>query len=357
MNEKINQFIKEIRSNHSRISRYDEAATKQGIVLRLFSLLGWNTFDTEEVRPEYTVEGKRVDYSLAVNEGNVVFVEVKRPTQELDKHEKQLLDYSFHQGVDLAILTNGILYWFYLPTAKGSWRKRKFYTIDILSQDSHEISMKFIDILSKQNVTSGNSIKECNRIYESRLKNSIISETLPEAWNKIINEPESLLIDLLLETTERLCGYRPEEKSIKKFLSQHLVQLRIRESDQELPETPSQAVRGPAKELITHTSNKIEIKLSSIHTPKTYSLIPVPKEIRRFFPGYKIPFILDTDIGEIETKVTSAPQGTEIGNPDAGNYIQGRLKPWYDHHSSLSNGSILIIEIIENRKRYRLSIK
>jgi predicted type IV restriction endonuclease len=207
MREQIIRFLNEIRSNAAKIAAYDEAATKQGLILRLLSLLGWNTFDTDEVRPEYSVEGKHVDYSLAINNTNEVFVEVKRPSQELENHEKQLLDYSFHQGVDLAVLTNGLIYWFYLPTAKGAWTKRKFYTIDILAQDPSEVASKFTDVLAKDKVSSGSSIKECRRIYESKLKKTIILETLPEAWNKILGEANSLLADLLSETTERLCPH------------------------------------------------------------------------------------------------------------------------------------------------------
>lgn len=359
MKDRIVSFLQEVRSNFAKVASYDEATAKQGLILRLLHLLGWNTFDTDEVRPEYSVEGKRVDYSLAINNRNEAFIEVKRPSQELESHEKQLLDYSFRQGVDIAVLTNGLIYWFYLPTAKGSWTKRKFYTIDILAQDPHEVASKFTDILAKENVSSGSSIKECRRIYESRLKKSIVLETLPEAWNKIMTEPDSLLVDLLSETTERLCGYKPEDAPVKIFLTQHLEQFHVKQvSAEPIPPTPApRPTTVTTKHITIPAGHRIEIQLHTIHTPKRYGLIPVRNEVRRFFPGYKVPFLLETDIGEIETQVTSAPQGTQIGNPNAGNYIQGGLKPWYKQHHSLSDGSTLIIEAIEKGKRYRLSIK
>lgn len=46
----------------------------------------------------------------------------------------------------------------------------------------------------------------------------MIEETIPEAWNKIITEPDSLLIDLLSETTEKICGFKPEAGEINQFL-------------------------------------------------------------------------------------------------------------------------------------------
>lgn len=115
--------------------------------------------------------------------------------------------------------------------------------------------------------------------------------------------------------------------------------------------------RQVTQNIFTKPTNKIEIILYNLYTPKRYALIPIPKKYRSFFPGYKVPFTLETDIGEIRTKVTSAPKGTEYGDPDAGNYIQGGLKPWYNKHRDLKEGDKLIIEMLEPKKKYRLDIE
>jgi hypothetical protein len=101
-------------------------------------------------------------------------------------------------------------------------------------------------------------------------------------------------------------------------------------------------------------ARQVQIPLDEPSSIK-HTLIPVSKETRPFFPGYKVHFTLETDIGDIETYVTSAPKGILIGSVHAGGYIRAGLKPWYHRHSSLSEKSILIIEMIE-RKRYRLSV-
>lgn len=99
----------------------------------------------------------------------------------------------------------------------------------------------------------------------------------------------------------------------------------------------------------------LDITLNSIHTPRTYALIPVPKSVRRFFPGYKKYFTLETDKGTVETRVTSAPEGTPGGDPDAGSYIQGNLRDWYNQHPNLKAGDRLRFEALEAGKRYKLS--
>ena len=46
---------------------------------------------------------------------------MKRTGTALTEHQEQLLGYAFREGVPLAALTDGLIWWLYLPTAAGSW--------------------------------------------------------------------------------------------------------------------------------------------------------------------------------------------------------------------------------------------
>lgn len=50
----------------------------------------------------------------------------------------------------------------------------------------------------------------------------IIRQTLPKAWNKLVSEPDELLVDLIAEATEKLCGYRPDNSDIENFISSYI---------------------------------------------------------------------------------------------------------------------------------------
>lgn len=163
-----------------------------------------------------------MDYALRYRDSSKVFIEVKKPGEDLEKHQEQLLNYSFQQGVKLATLTNGITWWFYLPLNEGSWEQRKFYTIEIYEQEYEEISQKFIDFLSKESVTSGKAIENAENVYKSRQKQSSIKETLPKAWTKIIEGPDEILLELISETTEKLCGYKPDAQTVENFISSNI---------------------------------------------------------------------------------------------------------------------------------------
>jgi predicted type IV restriction endonuclease len=220
MQEQLISFIESLKVDR-RILSFDEAATKQAVVVRLLSLLGWDIFNIDEVTPEYSVGGRRVDYSLRISNANKVFIEVKKIGEELENHQQQLLNYSFNEGVKLSILTNGATWWFYLPLQEGSWEQRKFYTIDILQQESKDIVSKFVDFLSKDNISTGKANQNAEAIYKGQQKLNILKETLPKAWNKIIEEVEDLLVDLISDTTEELCGFKANSELIEQFILRH----------------------------------------------------------------------------------------------------------------------------------------
>jgi predicted type IV restriction endonuclease len=236
MKDKLIAFVKELKSAKEFHSQLEEA-TKQGVILPILQILGWNIFDTKEVHPEYALKSKgysqkppSVDYSLRIGKKNKVFIEAKRIREELESHHEQLLKYSFHAGVSLAILTNGISWWFYLPLMKdANWEERKFYTIDLIEQEPERIADKFIDLLSKDNVILGQAIKNAEATHESQQKKKIVAEALPKAWNKIISELEDPLVNFLMEITENLCGHRVGYTLAKQFLASNKGNLTLSE--------------------------------------------------------------------------------------------------------------------------------
>ena len=292
MKENLIKAIKEIRSDSSLLI-LDEASIKSAIILRLLSLLGWNPFDINQVKPEYTVESKRVDFSLRINGTNKAFIEVKRPNENLEPHQEQLLGYSFREGVKIAILTNGVTWWFYLPLNEGSWEQRRFFNADFTEQEPESIAERFVALLSKDNITSGAAVKNAEDLYQSRQRKVILREALPKAWHKLINDPDDLLVNLLIETTEKLSGFRPEIDDVEKFLDgvAHPVLL---DSGTHLSSTPPTAYqiarpRVSAPSTGGYINRQIAgfTLLGKIHRPRNWKdlIVTVSEEMYRRHPA------------------------------------------------------------------------
>ena len=47
----------------------------------------------------------------------------------------------------------------------------------------------------------------------------IIGKAMEEVWNRIVETPDGLLVDLIAETTEDICGFKPERDLVEQFLS------------------------------------------------------------------------------------------------------------------------------------------
>lgn len=118
---------------------------------------------------------------------------------------------------------------------------------------------------------------------------------------------------------------------------------------------PEPAPPRPRTPLPPSPRNVLEVELTSPSCTK-FHLFKIRRGQRDFFPGYKVPFRLETDMGTIETHVTSAPDGTAVGDPAAGRYIQANLSKWYKAHPELQVGSRLLIEAVEPMKLYRLKV-
>ena len=218
MNDRLTAEIERIRSNSS-IPSLDEANVKQGVILPILNILDWDPFNIDEVKPEYSVGGGNVDYSLRLNGDNRVFLEAKRPSQDLEVHQEQLLNYAFKHGVPLAVLTNGLNWWFYLPLQAGSWEERRFSVIDLCNQDVSRTAGELKNFLSKENVSLGIAVAIAENLLEKLWKAQKIEETLPKAWNQLITDPDDQLLALLNQKVMELCGWGADLDQIKRFLA------------------------------------------------------------------------------------------------------------------------------------------
>lgn len=88
-----------------------------------------------------------------------------------------------------------------------------------------------------------------------------------------------------------------------------------------------------------------------------YRLIPLGADVRSAFPGYKVSFYMETDVGTVTSHVTSAPSGAPIGDPLAGRYICRGLGYWFEaHKDELKENPRVRIHILEPFARYRLEV-
>ena len=153
--------------------QFDETATKQYIVLPILRALNWqdSNLHTLEVFPEKKVGSGKVDYALQQDNNAFVFIECKRWGANIEKHQEQICLYAFTAGVDIAVITNGKMWDFYLPaktTLPGQinvpWEDRIFCSINLEIQQ--EAISDFQKYLAKSNVEQGKAKVEADEAFQ-----------------------------------------------------------------------------------------------------------------------------------------------------------------------------------------------
>lgn len=196
----------------------NEAAVSQGIVQRLLNTLGWPVYNTEIVIPEYSLEGRRVDFALCNKlRKPIIFIEVKQ-LRQCEGADKQLFQYAFMEGIPMAILTDGQEWHFFLPGEQGSYGDRRFYKLDLLEREPEESVNRLRRYLEYNSVCSGKSIELAKEDFRDITKKRQVKANLPNAWKKLIEEKDEILIDLISDKVESLCGYKPEKDLVISFL-------------------------------------------------------------------------------------------------------------------------------------------
>ena len=201
-------------------SRYvNEAAISLGIVTPLLNALGWDTADPDQLVPEYSIpERGRVDYALLGRGGKpAVFIEVKGVGRALDG-DRQLFEYSFHHGVPLCVLTDGREWSFYVPAGQGSYDDRRVYRLQLDDREPAECERVLTRYLARSRVRDGSAFEAAQADYRDAAGKREAAAALPRAWAALVTAPEELLVDLLSERAETLCGYRPSVVDTTAFL-------------------------------------------------------------------------------------------------------------------------------------------
>ncbi|MBW1998554.1 MAG: restriction endonuclease subunit R [Deltaproteobacteria bacterium] len=218
MEKQLIEFIKEIQ-NEERFDSFDEPQIKQGIVLRALFLLGWDPFNVEEIQPEYESDGERIDFALKHKNSARAFIVVRKGVKALKNYQRPFLKQAEKEGIRMAVLTDGITWWFYLPHLDASPEEKRFETIDMNELKPADVARKLQDFLSKETIISGKAVEAAENIYQAMLRETLIRESLPKAWEKLMQEPEKWLFDMLTKVTKELCGHAPDREAVERFLS------------------------------------------------------------------------------------------------------------------------------------------
>ena len=210
--------IQDIRSGLKGTRYANEAAVSQGIILRLLSRLGWEIFDSSHVWPEYALGGGRVDYALCCPPSRPIILIESKDVGRAVGAERQLFEYAFHQGIPMAVLTDGQEWSFFLPGEQGAYHERCVYKLDLIARPVGESARIFERYLNREEVASGRALENAKSDYRTVSRTRQINDALPVAWQQILRDQDELLVDLIAERVATISGFKPEPETVADFI-------------------------------------------------------------------------------------------------------------------------------------------
>lgn len=213
--------ISDIRAALIREDYRSEAAISDGVVRRLIADLGWPPYDTRIVFPQYPIGKRKVDFALChPRDKPVVLLEVKNVGQADERGELQLFEYCLHQGVPIAVLTDGRIWKLFYPAGEGSYADRLFFEMDIVTGSAAEIADGLIRYLAYSAIDSGDARRRVREDCKAMQLQRHAAAIFPSVWNKLILGPDPLLVDLFEEEVEAESGVRPERHHVVAFIKE-----------------------------------------------------------------------------------------------------------------------------------------
>lgn len=123
-----------------------EEATKNAVVMPFLRVLGFDVFDPAQVVPEFVADigikkGEKIDYAVKIGGKLEYLVEAKSISTNLrDAEYSQLFRYFNAADANIAILTNGLNFWFFTDLdASNKMDQSPFFKFDLLSYDDNDI--------------------------------------------------------------------------------------------------------------------------------------------------------------------------------------------------------------------------
>ena len=191
-----------------------EEATKTALIMPFIQELGYNVFDPQEVRPEYTADigtkkGEKVDYAIFRDDSPAILFECKALGVALDSsHRNQLFRYfSAIAKVRFGVLTNGLMYQFYTDLD----HKNRMDEKPFLEFDLSNIQGPLVEELQKFTKANFNADTIISRAEELKYTREI-KHLLAEEYNAPTKEFVRFCMD-------RVHGGSKTKKRVEQFTS------------------------------------------------------------------------------------------------------------------------------------------
>jgi len=230
LKEKLEMVVERMKKYRSYYEQ-NEMAVRSQIIEPILEGLGWDVENPEEVQPNVSTEEGIPDYSLLKGGKNVLFIEVKNLSADVEREEhiRQLAKYCFGEGMKYGVLTNGAIWILFRAFQEGTTISERIIWKTDIENDELTASVRRLNTISKDNIDD----------IEELIKKLQI---LDEIWQSLVDEPDEIIKGLIPVfkklIKEGYPDYEFESMEIEDFLKERIKEL-ITPTKVPPPKTPT----------------------------------------------------------------------------------------------------------------------
>ena len=137
------------------------------------------------------------------------------------------------------VLTDGKEWNFYLPLEQGNYLDRKLFKLDLLDRNLQKTIDRFEKYLAFDRVINGSALEDSKNDYLEISRRREAEIYIPQAWQKLVEDRDDALINLLIDSVQSLSGFRPDRESCEQYLLNILTSLPVRSVTQQPRDFPT----------------------------------------------------------------------------------------------------------------------
>lgn len=250
-----------------------EEATKNALVLPFIAALGYDIFNPREVIPEFVSDigikkGEKVDYAIMRDNEIIMLIECKDARSDLSEaNMSQLYRYFGVTKARIAILTNGIHYWFYSDLESPNIMDKKPF-LELNLSNPKSIAMAEVKKMAKDDF-------DLDRMLSSASELKYISE-LKKVLTNLSENPDDEFVKFCfhaISPNSRFTGAVKEE----------FKPLVLKAFNQLISEKVNDRLRSALETEKQTSQNNEEIKAESETEPEDNGIVTTDEEIEGFY--------------------------------------------------------------------------
>ncbi|MEM0376141.1 MAG: hypothetical protein QXP43_07580 [Nitrososphaerota archaeon] len=144
----LEEAIRKIEELRQRAERFraelskNEMLTRYALIDPFLRLLGWNTEDPAQVKPEYSTGAGRPDYALMRDDGKTVLAFIGAKSLGKTEDLTQYIAYCVQEGVKYFVATDGVKWEVYDTFKERPLSEKRITSWDILNEPPGEVLRK-----------------------------------------------------------------------------------------------------------------------------------------------------------------------------------------------------------------------